>query len=113
MGLPIPGMSHDSPMSHPLPQGQGKPQPLPLNMAPSPMMGSPAMPGDGTKPYAATGPPPDAPYAQYPGYSYGAYPSPAYYGGYGGAPLPAVRRADEPGAGAALPPAAPPTITSP
>lgn len=67
MGLPMPGMSHESPMSHPLSHGQGKPQPLPLNMAPSPMMGSPAMPGDGTKPYAATGPPPDAPYAQYPG----------------------------------------------
>lgn len=63
MGLPMPGMSHDSPMPH----GQGKPQPLPLNMAPSPMMGSPGMPGDSTKPYPAAGPPPDAPYAQYPG----------------------------------------------
>ncbi|KAI8428623.1 hypothetical protein MSG28_007359 [Choristoneura fumiferana] len=109
MGLPIPGMSHDSPMSHPLPQGQGKPQPLPLNMAPSPMMGSPAMPGDGTKPYAATGPPPDAPYAQYPGYSYGAYPSPAYYGGYGGAPYyPPYGAPTSPAPVPPYPPAAPP-----
>ncbi|XP_028164120.1 uncharacterized protein LOC114355472 [Ostrinia furnacalis] len=73
----------------------GKPQPLPAGMGheapglPGPMPGmphpqAPMAPG---QPYPTANAPPDAPYGQYPGYGmgYGAYPNPAYYGGYGGA----------------------------
>ncbi|XP_030023401.2 uncharacterized protein LOC115442500 [Manduca sexta] len=100
------GISHDPSLPHSL--GQNKSPVMPLNMTHGGVMSMGASPtigvvdmakspnqniphpsnpmGQPSQAYHPGTPAPEAPYGQYPGYGmgYGAYPSPAYYGGYGG-----------------------------
>ncbi|XP_059062187.1 uncharacterized protein LOC131855000 [Achroia grisella] len=127
---PMPSGPHDlsmSGMSHPhVLTSPGKPQliqPLPnvvhnsmdvTTNSTSPNIPHPPSPMT-PQAYPPTNPPPEGHYGQYPAYGmpYGAYPNPAYYGGYGAAGYYAPYRAGAPpyagaAAGAAAGPGVPP-----
>ncbi|CAH0407698.1 unnamed protein product [Chilo suppressalis] len=117
MGIPPEGVIGGTPYPQGVPtKPQGVPHPMPgMFHGDLDKSGPPAMPHpQGALPpgqqFPAPNPPPEGPYGQYPGYGmgYGAYPNPAYYGGYGPGYYPYGPSAASPYAAPAPAPAAAP-----